>query len=119
MIPGIHLAIAWTLILANAIAGLWALAAQRWPGMRHRGLWALIVLAQATTLLSAISGVLLIEVEGRPLSDFHALYGFSTIFAVAILYGYRRSAFIGDRVYLLYGLGSLFIMGLGIRNLVL
>lgn len=119
MIPALHLGIAWTLILANGVAGLWALAAQRWPAARHPTLWILIVLAQVSTLLSALTGVLLIEVEGRVLSDFHALYGFSTIFAVAILYGYRRSAFIGDRVYLLYGLGSLFIMGLGIRNLVL
>ena len=53
------------------------------------------------------------------LDSFHALYGFSTIFAVAVLYSYRNSPFIADKVYLLYGCGGLFIMGLGIRNLFL
>jgi len=51
-------------------------------------------------------------------SSFHALYGFSTIFAVAILYSYRNSPFIADKIHLLYGCGGLFIMGLGIRALV-
>ena len=46
-------------------------------------------------------------------------YGFSAIVAVAILYSYRGSPFIKDKQYLLYGLGSLFIMGLGIRALYL
>jgi hypothetical protein len=46
----------------------------------------------------------------------HALYGFSAIVAVGILYSYRTSPFIRDRQHMLYGVGSLFIMGLGIRN---
>jgi len=35
------------------------------------------------------------------------------IVAVAILYSYRTQ--LSHRLYLLYGLGSLFLMGLGIR----
>lgn len=114
-----HEVIAWFLIISNAIAGCWALAAQRIEVLRRRGLWALVVAAQLSTFASAITGVLLVNREQRPLGDFHALYGFSTIITVAILYSYRRSQFVGDRRYLLYGFGSLFLMGLGIRNLVL
>ena len=44
---------------------------------------------------------------------FFTLFGFSALFGVAILYGYRNQ--IRDKVHLLYGLGGLFLMGLGIR----
>jgi hypothetical protein len=40
-------------------------------------------------------------------------YGFVAIIAVAIIYSYRIQ--MRHRLYLLYGLGSLFVMGLGIR----
>lgn len=44
---------------------------------------------------------------------FHAFYGFVAIIAIAIIYSYRAQ--LKSRVYLLYGFGGLFIMGLGIR----
>ena len=47
----------------------------------------------------------------------HALYGFSAIIAVGILYSYRTSPFMKGKELLLYGFGCLFIMGLGLRNL--
>jgi hypothetical protein len=49
--------------------------------------------------------------------EMHALYGFSAIIAVGIIYSYRNQ--MKHRLYLLYGLGSLFIMGLGLRAMVL
>ena len=48
---------------------------------------------------------------------FHAFYGFVAIISVAIIYSYRAQ--MRHRLYLLYGFGSLFIMGLGIRAMVL
>ena len=63
--------------------------------------------------------MLLVKRYDLELDQFHALYGFSAIVAVGILYSYRGSPFIKDKLYLLYGLGSLFIMGLGIRELYL
>ncbi len=41
--------------------------------------------------------------------------GFSAAFAVGIIYSYRGQ--LQDKVYLLYGFGGLFIMGLGLRLL--
>ena len=42
-------------------------------------------------------------------------YGFVAIIAVGIIYSYRMQ--MRHRLYLLYGLGGLFVMGLGIRAL--
>ncbi|HBU76302.1 MAG TPA: hypothetical protein DEB38_08535, partial [Acidimicrobiaceae bacterium] len=66
--------------------------------------------------VQAVLGAVLASQLGVVLDDMHALYGFSAIVAVGILYSYRTSPFIRDRQYMLYGVGSLFIMGLGIRN---
>ena len=40
-----HRALAWALIVTNAVAGAWALAGERWPRLRGRPLWATIGLA--------------------------------------------------------------------------
>ena len=47
--------------------------------------------------------------------QFHMFYGFVAIIAVGIIYSYRAQ--LRHRLYLLYGLGGLFVMGLGIRAL--
>ena len=114
-----HRALAWALIVTNAVAGAWALAAQRWPRLRGRPLWATIGLAQLTVFAQAITGTVLIARDDRQPGQLHALYGFSAVIAVAILWSYRTSPFMRGREHLLYGLGSLFIMGLGLRELVL
>lgn len=114
-----HRALAWFLILSNAAVGAWALAAQQWPWLRHRSIWWAIAPAQLSTFAIAVVGVLMAREEGVELDQFHALYGFSAIVAVGILYSYRTSPFVKGKEMLLYGLGSLFIMGLGIRALFL
>ena len=114
-----HVATGWFLIVSNAVVGIWALVAQYVPALRHRTLWWATTVAQLSTLVVAAFGALVVNRDGIELDSFHALYGFSTIFAVAILYSYRNSPFIADKVHLLYGLGGLFIMGLGIRALFL
>ncbi|MFT6289913.1 MAG: hypothetical protein ACJAR2_000498 [Ilumatobacter sp.] len=110
---------AWLLIASNAFVGVWALLAQQFPAVRHRVLWWATGVAQLSTMVVAVIGALIVNQQNIELDSFHALYGFSTIFAVAILYSYRNSPFISDKLHLLYGFGSLFIMGLGIRALFL
>ena len=109
---------AWVLIVANAGAGLWALAAHRWRSWRGRPLWVAIIVAQLTTFVQAISGTILITRDDLEPGRLHALYGFSAVIAVGILYSYRTSPFMRGKEYLLYGLGCLFIMGLGLRELI-
>ncbi len=114
-----HVVAAWFLIISNAVVGCWALAAQYVVQIRHRVLWWATLVAELSTIVVAVIGALIVNRNGVELDSFHALYGFSTIFAVAILYSYRNSPFIAEKIYLLYGFGGLFIMGLGIRNLFL
>jgi len=115
----LHNILGWILIGSNAAVGLWALTAQYVERFRVSALWWATGAAQLTVFAVAIVGVVLANEEGRMLDDFHALYGFTTIVAVGMLYSYRSSPFIRDKQYLLYGCGGLFIMGLGIRALFL
>lgn len=111
----LHRWLAWFLIGSNAAVGLWALVAHYVPAIRHRVLWWATAVAQISTIAIATVGALIVNRQEIELNSFHALYGFSTIFAVAILYSYRNSPFISDKLHLLYGCGGLFIMGLGLR----
>lgn len=110
---------AWVLIALNALGGVWALGAHARARLRTRWLWAAIIAAQLAAFWQATSGTLLVTADDRELNDLHALYGFSALIAVAILYSYRSSPFMQDKEYLLYGVGCLFIMGLGLRELAL
>ncbi len=114
-----HDVTAWILIGLNALVGAWCLAAHAVPSLRGRPLWVGVILAQLSAVAQAIIGALLANRDDTVLDDMHALYGFSAIVAIAILYSYRGSPFIKGSEYLLYGFGSLFIMGLGLRNLFL
>jgi hypothetical protein len=114
-----HQITGWLLIGCNALAGVLCLAAYQWPRLRGRWLWALVIVAQALVFVQATLGTILARQEDVELGDMHALYGFSAIVAVMIMYGYRTSPFLKGKELILYGLGSLFVMGLGIRNLYL
>ena len=115
----LHQINAWILIGSNALAGLWCLAAFQWRQLAGRPMWILVIVAQCTTFLQAVLGALWASQDDLEIDDMHMLYGFSAMVAVGILYSYRGSPFIKDKTTLLYGFGSLFIMGLGLRNLVL
>ena len=115
----IHRASGYVLIGVNALAGVWALAAHRFTALRGRPLWATVVVAQLMAFVQAGLGAVLITKYDLQAGDLHALYGFSAIIAVGILYSYRTSNFMKGKELILYGLGCLFIMGLGLRNLVL
>jgi hypothetical protein len=115
----LHVTVGWFFILSNAVVGVWATVAQYVEPLRHRSLWLATAIAQLSAFATALFGVVLVSAYDRELDQFHALYGFSTIIAIGILYSYRTSPFIKDKQHLLYGLGGLFLMGLGIRALFL
>lgn len=114
-----HEAMAYVLIAVNGVAGAWCLAASRLTQLRGRPLWAVVVVANLMAFVQAGLGALLIARYDIEADDMHALYGFSGIIAVGILYSYRTSTFMKGKELPLYGFGCLFIMGLGLRNLVL
>lgn len=114
-----HLVTGWVLISVNALAGAWCLLAHRYARLRGRVLWGVVIAGQALAFVQAVIGAVLSQQDGVVLDDMHALYGFSAIVAAMILYAYRTSPFMRGKEHLLYGVGSLFIMGLGLRELVL
>lgn len=109
----LHSQWAWIVISANALAGVWALAAHKFISLRSRALWWFTALAQFTVFVEVAMGVMMVNRDKREFPQFHAFYGFVAIIAIAIIYSYRVQ--LKNRVYLLYGFGGLFIMGLTIR----
>ena len=100
-------------IIGNGLAGVWALAADRYESLRTRALWWFTVFVEVAVFIQAGLGVGMVSGQKIDPPKFHLFYGFVAIIAVGILYSYRQQ--LKDRVYLLYGGGGLFIMGLGIR----
>jgi hypothetical protein len=113
----VHVAGAWVVVVGNAIAGVWALGAHRWAALRHRALWWFTAAAEVAIAVEVVLGVLLVAREDRETPQFHAFYGFVALASVGIIYSYRNQ--LAGRRYLLYGLGGLFLMGLGIRAMVI
>jgi hypothetical protein len=109
----LHTNWAWVVIIGNALAGIWSLSAHKLVSLRTRALWWYTGVAQATMFVQVILGVIMVNRDKAVFPAFHAFYGFVAIIAIAIIYSYRAQ--LKGRVYLLYGFGGLFIMGLGIR----
>jgi len=108
---------AWVVVVANGFVGVWSLVAHVAERARHRSLWTAVAVAQVLLFVEVALGVArLQQLEGEP-PEFHTFYGFLTLIAVAILYGYRMQ--LNHIRFLLYGGGSLFIMGLSIRAMTL
>jgi hypothetical protein len=96
---------------------VWALAAHRLPRLRSRWLWWATGAAEVAMFGQVGLGVAVMEGEGIEAPQLHTFYGFIALIAIAILYAYRAQ--LSHRLHLLYGLGGLFVMGLGIRAMVL
>ncbi len=111
-----HHAVAWILIVSNGLVGIWALGAHFLPRLRHKAIWIGVIVAELVIVVQTILGVILQSSENLD-PDRHQLYGFSAFISVGLIYAYRNE--MKSRIYLLYGLGSLWIMGLGIRAVLL
>jgi hypothetical protein len=97
---------------------VWALGAHWLPALRVRALWWYTIAVEVAIFVQVGLGVALVNAEHLDPPQFHMFYGFVAVIAVGILYSYRTtSEWVQQRIYLVYGLGSLFLMGLGIRAL--
>ena len=104
------------MIIGNALAGLWAFGAHKWPSLRTRSLWWFTVGVEVSIFVQVALGVALVNVEKIDPPQFHLLYGFAGIIAVGCIYSYKTtSPWVRQRIYLVYGGTGLFLMGLGIR----
>jgi hypothetical protein len=112
----IHKTLGWYVIVLNGLAGLYALAAWRFKGLRGRPLWIATIVAESAILVQVLLGTILVagdENYRKVVPRFHMFYGFLIFITIGLLYQYRGQ--MKGRQELLYGLGGLFIMGLGIR----
>ena len=109
----VHTSWSWIMIVGNGLAGVWALVAHRNVGLRSRALWWFTGIAQMSVFVQVVLGVAVVNRDKIEYPAFHAFYGFVAIIAIAIIYSYRAQ--LKSKMYLLYGFGGLFIMGLGIR----
>jgi len=112
-ISTLHSVMSWVVIIANGLVGLWATAAHYMEPLRVRSLWIGIGVVQVLLFVEVALGVIRLQQLDTEAAGNHTFYGFLTLIAVAILYGYRNQ--VRHLHYLLYGGGSLFIMGLAIR----
>ena len=116
MLRDIHTSFAWFVIISNGLAGIWSLAAHRLPALRTKALWWFTIAAELTIFVRVILGVAMVAGQGIKAPKFHMFYGFVGIIAVALIYSYRAQ--MEKYRYLLYGFGGLFLMGLGIRAMI-
>ena len=117
MLFDLHRAWGYAAIVANFLAGVYTLIAWRVPKLRNRWLWWPTIVAEAMMLIQVFLGVLLVSAEDYEPPRFHMFYGFVAFIAIGLLYSYRYVWRAANRMELAYGLGGLFIMGLGIRAL--
>ena len=109
----VHKAWAWVMIIGNGMAGLWSLGAHRFPALRTRSLWWFTIVVEVAVFIQVMLGVWMVNKQKIEPPQFHLFYGFVGIIAIGIIYSYRNQMM--HKLYLLYGFGGLFIMGLGIR----
>ena len=101
------------MIIGNGMAGLWALGALHLPGLRTRSLWWFTAVVETAIVVQVALGIGLVSGQHLKVAKFHVFYGAIALVAVGLIYSYRDR--LRHRLYLLYGLGGLFLMGLGIR----
>ena len=109
----VHTSWSWIMIIGNGLAGLWALVAHKNIALRSRALWWFTGIAQLAVFVQVVLGVAVVNRDKIEYPAFHAFYGFVAIIAIANIYSYRAQ--LKSKMNLLYGFGGLFIMGLGIR----
>jgi hypothetical protein len=109
----IHRSFAWFVIVGNGLAGLWSLGANWWLWLRVRALWWFTITVEVAIFVQVALGVGLVAGQHLKAPQFHMFYGFVAFLSVALIYAYRAQ--MEKYRYLLYGFGGLFLMGLGIR----
>jgi len=112
----IHEGLAWVMVVGNGLAGAWALAAHRADVLRGRALWWFTALVQVVIAVQVTLGVSLVAGQDIEPLQFHLFYGFVALITVGIVYSYRQS--LRPHRHLLYGFAGLFLMGLGIRAMI-
>lgn len=125
----IHQAVAWFVVVSNALVGVWAVAAHWYQRLVVPALWWCVGIAYGAVAVQVLLGVLLITVGGFRVAGsdagpggvtaFHVFYGVIAVIAVALAWMYSKSSeWVAENRELFFGLFSLFVMGLAIRAMI-
>lgn len=112
----LHQKFAWFAIIANGLVGLWVTAAHWIVALRTKIMWWFVGVAWVSVAIQVLMGVGLVTTQHLSAPRYHMFYGFVSVIAIAIIYSYRAQ--MRHKIYLLVGLGSLFLMGLAIRAVI-
>lgn len=107
----------WLMIFGNAAAGLWSFIAHRFEKIRIHALWWFTSMAQVTVFIHLILSAILVNNDRWDSSQFQLLYDSAALLSIGVVYGYRLQ--LARYLYLIYGFTGMFLMGLGIRSMVL
>ena len=110
-----HVDWAYVAIISNAIAGIVMFVAWRWPQYRGRWNWYVTIAAEVAILVQVLAGVILVSSDEYTVERFHMFYGFVAFITVGLAYSYRYQ--MEGRLEFLYMLVGFFLMGVGIRAL--
>ena len=115
MLFNVHKYWGLTAIVLNALSGIYALVAYKVPRWRGRGVWIGVIVAESAMMIQVALGAALVSSQSGKPPRFHMFYGFVAFISVGLLYSYRYVFRARNQMELFYGLGGLFVMGLGIR----
>ena len=111
-----HAVWGYVAIVANGVSGVYGLSAYKWRSLRGKAVWIVVVLAELALMTQVVMGTILMsggKYKGLP--ALHMFYGFVAFITVGLLYSYRYVFKAKNRMEFAYGLGGLFLMGVGIR----
>jgi hypothetical protein len=111
--PELHMIVGLTLIVANAIVGIWGLIAYRRD--RPPGSWYVqaLAVAQTAVIAQATIGLVLLSQGHRPGDKLHFAYGLLPLLAIAYPYALRGED--GRRNLFYFAVGSTVVAALGVR----
>ncbi|MDG1366380.1 MAG: hypothetical protein P8P85_04910 [Acidimicrobiales bacterium] len=116
MVGDLHDVVSWVFVIVNGAAAALALAAHSIESLRGRHVWVAIGLAWTIVIVQTALGAAL-QIQREIDAGTHQVYGFVAFGSLSIIYAGRNE--MRDRPYLLFGLGTLWITGLGIRSMFL
>ncbi|MBX7160764.1 MAG: hypothetical protein K1X95_10780 [Acidimicrobiia bacterium] len=125
----IHQSVAWFVLCANALVGIWAIVGHWYQRIVVPALWWCIAIAYGAVVVQVSIGIYLVTLGGYQIAGtnagpggvaaFHVFYGVIGVIAVAIAWIYSRSSeWVAEHRELFFGLFSLFVMGLAIRAMI-
>ena len=116
MIGDLHEIVSWVFVIANGAAAALALAAHSIERLRGRHVWIAIGVAWAVVVVQTGLGAAL-QIQRDIDAGTHQVYGFVAFGSLSFIYAGRSE--MRDRPYILYGLGTLWLTGLGVRSMFL